>query len=189
MFGIIRFDNLDDKYYPTSGFDFNTEFSYSFNKADNIIENSTTPVILYNLKTAIRFGRDFTLIPSFYGRLLLNRNSDIFMRNYIGGAEPTKLLDFHLPFIGVRRIILTDDITFVTKAEARLKLAEDNYLSIIVNGASYFNRFVDWNTRDLIGGYGIKYSYNSFIGPIDLLLSTSDYTDKVDFFVNVGRWF
>lgn len=189
LFGRIRFDNLDDKYFPTSGFDLNIELSYSSNKADNIIEHSKTPIILYNFKTALSFGSNFAFIPSFYGRLLLNHNSDFFKRNYLGGAEATKLLDFHLPFIGVRRIILTDDKTFVTKAEARIRVAEDNYLSIIVNGASHFNKFEDWQTRDIIGGYGLKYSYNSFIGPIDLLLSTSDYTDKIDFFVNVGRWF
>jgi hypothetical protein len=40
-----------------------------------------------------------------------------------------------------------------------------------------------------LGGYGVKYSYKSFIGPIGLQLSTSDYTDDIEFFVNVGRWF
>ncbi|MDX1702274.1 MAG: hypothetical protein R3250_16725, partial [Melioribacteraceae bacterium] len=69
------------------------------------------------------------------------------------------------------------------------RLAEDNYISFIINGATHFNKFSDWSTRELIGGYGLKYSYNSFIGPIDILFSTSDYTDKIDFFINVGRWF
>jgi NTE family protein len=188
-FGKVRFDNLDDKYYPQSGFDLTAEFSYASNKVDNIIENTTTPILSYNLKSAISLSRDICFLPSFYGRLLLNDNSELFRNNVLGGTEVTQLLDYHLPFLGIRRVVFVKDKTLITRAELRGKLNEDNYLSLIINGATHFNRFEDWQTREIIGGYGIKYSYNSFIGPIDVLISTSDYTNKFDFFINVGRWF
>jgi len=184
----IRFDNLDDKYFPKSGFDLNSEFSYASNEVNNIIGNSTTPILYYNLKSAISLGSDVCFLPSFYGRLLLNDNSELFRSNFLGGVEVTKLMDYHMPFVGVNRLIFVKDKMFVSHVELRGRLAEDNYLSIIVNGATHFNKFKDWQTRELIGGYGVKYSYNSFIGPIDLMLSTSDYTDKINFFINVGRW-
>ena len=189
LFGIIRFDNLDDKFYPTSGFDINAEFTYSTNETSNIIANTVTPILSYNLNSAISLGRDVAFLPSFYGRLLLNDNSYIIRNNILGGDVATKLIENHLPFIGIKRVVFVKDKTLITRAEIRLRLAEDNYLSLIVNGASHFNTFDDWQTREVFGGYGLKYSYNSFIGPIDFMLSTSDYTDKFDFFVNVGRWF
>jgi NTE family protein len=185
----LRFDNIDDKYYPKNGFDLSAEFSYASNEADNLIENTTTPILSYNFKSAVSPGTDFTVLPSFYGRLLLNDNSEFFRGNMMGGPEPTRLLEYHLPFVGLNRVILVKDKVFILKLELRGRLTEDNYLSLIANGATHFNKFSDWQTRELIGGYGIKYSYNSFIGPIDLLVSTSDYTDKFDFFLNVGRWF
>ena len=185
----VRFDNLDDKYYPKSGFDINAEFSYASNEVEGIIENTTTPILSYSLKSAISLGTDVCFIPTFYGRLLLNDNSELFRGNFLGGPEVTKLLDYHLPFIGVQRNILLRDKALITKLELRGRLNDENYLSVILNGASHFNKFKDWQTRELIGGYGIKYSYNSFIGPVDFLLSTSDYTDDIEYFINVGRWF
>lgn len=189
LYGKVRFDNLDDKYYPTSGFDLNAEFSYASNEANNIIENTTTPILYYNLKSAISLTKSIAFLPTFYGRFLLNDNSEIFRNNVMGGNEVTKLLDYHLPFIGVSRVIFIKDKAIITKLELRAKLSPNNYLSLVVNGATHFNKFADWKTRELIGGYGLNYSYNSFIGPIDFLVSTSDYTKKFNVFVNVGRWF
>jgi len=185
----LRFENLNDKYYPTKGFDFNAEFSYASNEANNLVENTTTPILLYNLKSAVSLGTDLAVLPSFYGRLLLNDNSATFRSNMLGGPEVTQLLDYQLPFIGLQRTVILKDKLFVGKLEIRGRLADDNYLSVIANISTDFNKFKDWRTREIIGGYGLQYSYNSFIGPVDLLLSTSDYTDEIDFFVNVGRWF
>jgi NTE family protein len=189
IFGKIRFDNLDDKFYPTRGFDLYTKFSYSSNKADNIIKNTTTPILLYSFKTAIKMGSDVSFIPHFYGRLLLNENTDIFMRNAIGGTEAERLLDFNLPFIGIKRVVFTKDKTFIAKGELRIRINDNNYLSFIANGLSHFSKFSDWKTRELLGGLGINYSFKSLIGPIDVLASTSDYTKDFAFFINVGRWF
>ena len=189
VFGKIRFDNLDNKYYPTRGFDLYTKFSYTSNKADNIIKNSTTPIVYYNFKSAISLGSDVCFLPSLYGRLLLNDNSDLFRSNAIGGTEVEKLLEYHLPFVGVKRLVFTKDKTMVVRSELRLRLNDYNFLSLILNGATHFNSFSDWQTRQLVGGIGLKYSYNSFIGPIDLLFSTSDYTDEMEIFVNIGKWF
>lgn len=185
----IRFDNLDNKFFPKRGFDLNAEFSYASNEVRDIIENTTTPILSYNLKSAISLGSDVCLIPNLYGRLLLNDNSELFRGNFLGGEEITQLLDYHLPFVGVERSIVLRDKTFIAKLELRGRLNDDNYLSLIVNGATHFTKFSDWQTRELIGGYGLKYSYKSFIGPIELQFSTSDYTDDIDFFVNVGKWF
>ena len=77
----------------------------------------------------------------------------------------------------------------VVKGELRVKLSLNNFLSLIVNGATHFNKFEDWKSRELIGGIGIKYSIRSFIGPLDFLVSTSDYSKEFNFFVNIGRWF
>ncbi len=189
VFGKIRFDNLDNKFYPTKGFDLYTKFSYTLNKADNIIKNSTTPILYYNLKSAVSLGSDVCFLPSVYGRLLLNDNSDLFRSNAIGGTEVEKLLEYHLPFVGVKRVVLTKDKTLVARGELRLRLNDYNFLSLILNGATHFNSFSDWKTKQIIGGIGVNYSYNSFIGPIDVLLSTSDYTDEVEIFVNIGKWF
>ena len=189
VFGKIRFDNLDDKYYPKSGFDLFTEFTYASNKAENILENTTTPILMYNFESALSINKNFCIIPNLYGRLLLNNNSEIYRDNFLGGSKVIKLLDYHLPFVGVNRVVIIKDKAFITRLELRGRLSKNNYLSFIINGVTHFNEFKDWQTRELIGGYGLKYSYNSFIGPIDFLLSTSDYTDKINFFVNVGKWF
>lgn len=184
----IRFDNLDDRYFPKSGFDLNAEFNYATNEIDELNTNKFVPIAQYNFKTAISLGSDVCIIPNFYGRLLLNTNSELFRRNFLGGTESSIHLYFHLPFIGVNRNILVKDKTLVSSLEVRGRLADDNYLSLIYNNLTHFNRFEDWQARELIGGYGIKYSYNSIIGPIELLISTSDYSGDFNYFVNIGRW-
>jgi NTE family protein len=152
----LRFENLDDKYYPRNGFDLNAEFSYASNKVDNIIENTTTPILLYNLKSAFSLGSDLTIIPHLYGRLLLNDNSATFRSNLMGGPEVTQILSYQLPFIGLERAVILKDKLFVGKLEVRGRITENNYLSVIANIATHFNKFSDWSTRELIGGYGLN---------------------------------
>jgi len=38
-------------------------------------------------------------------------------------------------------------------------------------------------------GYGITYSYDSFIGPMELTLMSSNQRRNLQAFVNIGYWF
>lgn len=189
VFAKVRFDNLDNKYFPTSGYNLYAEFMYSVNSLKDFFNSTKAAILQYNFESAISFGGDVCFLPKLYGRLLLDNNSGEFRNNFIGGTPSTILLHSHLPFVGVKLATRVKSKVLVSSGELRLRIAGIHYLSAIFNAATQFDYFNDWQTREFIFGGGLKYTYNSFIGPIELLISISDYTGKPDMFINIGRWF
>ena len=189
LFGRIRTDNLDDLYFPTSGGMVDAEFVYSANKIDNVPKSTKTATILFKQKKAFRLGSDVHFIFSSAGRMILDENSDVFKGNFIGGNENNIYVDENLPFVGAKRVTPVKNKVFIGRADLRVRLATDNYLSFIFNAATHYNEIKTWQTEDMIFGGGIKYSYNSIIGPMELLVSISDYTESVDVYLNIGKWF
>ena len=53
----------------------------------------------------------------------------------------------------------------------------------------------EWYAEDLfdsknwVVGYGAKFSYDSFIGPVEVSIMGSNIYKDVSFFINLGYWF
>ena len=45
-----------------------------------------------------------------------------------------------------------------------------------------------WDARYLMAGYGLKLSYDSFIGPVEGSIMWSNMSPGATFFLNVGFW-
>ena len=109
---------------------------------------------------------------------------------YMGGLSPCNYIHGFQPFTGV---------DFVQRygtyqAIIRLKLQYNFYKKLYVTfmgdvGAS------EWYLADIIKdenwviGYGAKFSYDSFIGPVEVSLMGSNINKDVSFFINLGYWF
>lgn len=189
LFGRFRTDNLDNLYYPTSGGMIDAEFVWSADKLENVSKSTKTASVLFKQKKAIRLGGDVHFVLSSAGRLILDKNIDLFEGNFIGGTENNSYLDEHLPFIGVKRVTPVKDKIFIGRTDLRIRLGRGNHLSFIFNAATHYDEIKTWQVEDMIFGGGIKYSYESIIGPIEFLISTSDYTKDVDFYLSIGKWF
>ena len=71
----------------------------------------------------------------------------------------------------------------------RYNLGRNHYISLSGNYAKQDANFFDvFGGDDIIGG-GVGYSYDSFVGPIDVTFSLSDWSKKLGFYFNLGYYF
>ena len=106
-----------------------------------------------------------------------------------GGLNPTNYMESHIPFTGIHYI----ERLGAYAGKAALKLQYNFYpkLYITLMADLGFNEIkIDkLNDINVLFGYGAKLSYDSFIGPIELSIMSSNIDTSVSSFLNIGFWF
>jgi NTE family protein len=125
------------------------------------------------------------------------------MNNFLGGAEKGRYIDQHLPFIGLNKISLAFNNLAILRADLRIKLFKNNYITAMFNYArssidlqNFFKEseklqwgeLYDYNASNWWGG-GLRYSIDSKIGPISLDITSSNISKKTNLYFNVGYYF
>lgn len=68
-------------------------------------------------------------------------------------------------------------------------MGRKHYLSVVGNYAFQDDNFFDIFGRKGIWGGGVGYSRDTMLGPIDLMFSFSDWTEKLGCYFNLGFYF
>ncbi len=108
----------------------------------------------------------------------------------VGGLNPNNYLDNHVPFTGVHFIQSFGHYTAIGRLKLQYQLAKKTYLTLrsdIGTNEFLLSDFV--KPENMMIGYGLTASYNSFIGPVELSLMGSNINPGLMFYVNVGFWF
>lgn len=190
-FGKITLDTYDDKYFPTKGLLFDSDyhvylFSSDFN--DNFREFS------------IAKGRLGTVFPLFHN---LNLNleasggvklgtSEVTSFDFVLGGFGNDFVNNFVPFFGYDFLSIPGN-SFV-KAFGRLdyNIAPKNHILFSANFANVDDdlfRTGDWFTQPNFSGYGVGYGFESFLGPVQIYYSWSPEIKNDSIFFSVGYWF
>ena len=177
----FEYDNLDDAYFANSGLYLRLASHYYMVPGDserNIFD------ICYSFKYHYSFGTSgFTIIPQVYGRYA----KDEFFPwtwNYYGGELAGRHFDEQLPFVGSDPLTITGEHVTIIRCDLRYRLYGNHYLTGI------YNKVFDF--AGLYGnesGLGLKYSYNSFIGPVSLTAQWSEGRKAVSGYLSIGYYF
>ncbi|MCL6274057.1 patatin-like phospholipase family protein [Muricauda sp. 2012CJ35-5] len=190
-YGKITLDTYDDKYFPTKGVLFDSDFhlyllSSDFN--DNFKEFSVGKA---------RFGTALSLFPNLSLNLeteggIKFGTSGVTSFDFILGGYGNDFVNNFIPFMGYDFLSLQGN-SFV-KAYGRLDylLAPKNHLLFTANVANVADdlfRTGDWFAEPSFSGYGVGYGFESFLGPIQIYYSWSPQISESNFFFSVGYWF
>ncbi|AUC85950.1 patatin [Polaribacter sp. ALD11] len=189
-FGYLKLDTYNKKYFATKGYfadlnfkwyvassDYNNDFRM-FSQAKGTLGFATT--------LADRFTFQMT---SEAGFTLGSPTSNTF-DFYLGGYNQNYINTF-VSMYGYKFSDLSDNSFIKTQLDLRYRVGSSHYFSLIANYARLEdNVFRDINLFDNIkSGYAVGYSYDSFLGPIELKYSwTPDHTEGYWLF-NLGFWF
>lgn len=172
----LEYDNLDDAYFAKHGIyaRLTGRYHIDFTKTDSIYDwiKGNRPEVSYAFQAYItpHDGR-FTIIPHVYGRWVFNNPTYYNLYNVFGGEIKGRHFENQMPFIGYNSVEWANDNSSVIRADLRYNFYGKHYLT-----ASY-NILTDWITLwnepkyflyEIAQGAGIKYSYNSPVGPISL---------------------
>lgn len=186
LFANLKADTFDDGYFPTRGFTMGIGYEWCFAGLRHDI--NPFHAVTFDFKTVAQAGC-FAWMPSLYARYLFGGDPALPYLNLMGGSLAGRYLDQQLPFVGIN--FATSMRNFLTEArmDFRFKLFKNNYLTAIANYAWSVSDIEDYfNVNKFSGvlGVGLKYSYNTIIGPVEFTLHWRSRNRRAGAYLNVG---
>lgn len=179
-----RVETLDNGYFPTKG--------VSAGFRSEILTRALYPSepLFFGAASAdftvpVTFGR-FTLIPQGSIRLLFGDDIPIQYANVMGGDLWGQYVDQQIPFVGVSNSAFRRNCLAVARLDARVRLWDNHYVSLMGNVAYDFVDFDSIVSGEMVGGAGLSYAYNSVFGPLKLQLHWSSLTQRVGAYLSIG---
>ena len=187
-FGQIKYDSLDNKFFPSSGIYFDGDFDLYLYSSD--FNQDFTEFSIANTE----FFYAQRIAPSLTGRIGLEGGFKI-------GGTDTNSLDFFLggfgnkkvnnivPFYGYDFLSITGDGYVKADFALDYEVFKKNHLSLAANFANAgLNIFTSekFLPPPEYSGYAIGYGLETILGPIELKYSFSPEIDVGEWFVRVG---
>lgn len=191
VFGNLKLDTYDDKYFPTRGLFFDGDFHYYLLSSDFNENFKDFSISKARMGMALPIIENLSLNVETEGGFKLG-TSEVTSFDFVLGGFGTNLINNFIPFYGYDFLSLPGN-SFV-KAYARLdfEFAKKNHLLLSANYANVDDdifRTGEWFTAPNFSGYGVGYGWESFLGPLQVIYSWSPEGDNSNIFFSVGYWF
>jgi len=186
-------DTRDRLYFPSSGF--RSEFSMKYvmplsNWSRDIFTSSM--VMHFNYEHNYLFAPRWVMRPGiFIGSTLSSVNQPPPQHWFaLGGMNPKNYVSTAIPFTGVRFIQKFGYHAVVLRFHMQYNFYRKLYLTLLTDAGTVAYSLNDaFDPDNYILGYGTRFSYDSFIGPVELTLMGSNLNSKPLLFINLGFWF
>ena len=176
---------FDDGYFPTKGIDAGVSYSWVWGGFPHKVSNFH--VLQADCKYVISPNDFFTFIPSFNFRFLLGAEQiPLAYFNAVGGSLAGRYVDQQIPFVGVTHLSAMKNMLTLLRTDYRFKLANNHYVTGILNYARDCDSFLDYGVGLGYFGAGLEYSFDTIFGPLSANVHWSNMTSKVGFYISAG---
>lgn len=191
LLGYLKYDSLDNKYFPKNGWYLNSDIQYYGYSSD--YNNSFN--IFSIIKTDVGFAQTISnkLTFNFQSEtgFAMGKNSLPFFNFVLGGYGFNTINSFR-HFYGYDFLSLSADSYIKSSVTFDYEFMKKNHLNLSANYANMENNIFDstkWISTPKYSGYAIGYGLETIIGPIEIKYSWSPETGKSYAWFNVGFWF
>lgn len=190
-FGFLTLDTFDDKYFPTKGLFFEGDFHLYFGSSDytNTFDEFSIAKAKMGFAVPIVHNVAFNFFTEGGFRI---GEGDLNSLDFILGGYGNNLINNFVPFLGYDFMTFGGDSYVKAKAIVDWELFKKHHLNFSANIANAGNGIFEnkeWITAPNYSGYGLGYSLETFIGPIEAKYTWSPELSKGIWFFNVGFWF
>ncbi len=190
----FRSDTYDNPLFPKTGFQSALVIKYVFPFENSYLADffSKNLIAYLQYNQAVVISPKFTLKPGlFVGGIIKGTENPPYQYLFaLGGQNPSNYIENFQPFTGLHFIQVTGNYVAVGRLKLQYQLAHNHYVTLKTDFGSISDKF---NTiadpAQFILGYGLTYSYNSFVGPIELTMMSSSKSKELQLFINIGFWF
>ncbi len=181
-------NTFDNGYFPHKGLSAHVSYEWVFNAYPNRWKN--IHLAAASVSGVVEKGR-FAFLPSASMRFIFN-GSPLAYDNYMGGDFSGRYFDQQMAFIGKNNVAPMGDILALLRADFRVEVAHNHYLTAMLNYARDSGSLADYFTCNAGNWYGagIQYAYNAFFGPIKCNLHWSNidmsHNGGFGFYIGVG---
>jgi NTE family protein len=182
-------DQFDNPTFPHSGWKMNGIIKLVTDNGLNYNGGSPFAMLGLNIKFAKEISDRVVILPALNSQISLPAAAPVFYRSYIGGFQKTNYFGNYLPFAGLKRMELSADEVAFACLDLRIRMWEKIYTTFISNiGVYYDHNFPQPNGNFMLGG-GISVSYDSVVGPVEIILSTSNLNKNLTPYFSLGYYF
>ena len=191
VFGKIKFDTYDNRFFPSEGFLFDGDFQLFLSSSDFNNDFSQFSFAKANIGYAFRFSDKFSVNIGSEGGFKIGDDSNNSLSFALGGYGRNFINNF-IPFFGYDYISIIGDGFVKGSIGLDYELFKKHHINFIANYANVGNDLFqngEWLTSPDYSGYALGYSFETFLGPIEAKYSWSPETGKAKWFFNLGFWF
>ena len=193
FFVMFQADTRDKAYFPSKGSKSEIRVEYVMPLSNWTQDLFTSSFVVYGkYEINIPFARKFVFRPGvFLGSTLSAKNNPPPQHWFgFGGMNPKHYQAMNVPFTGVPFIQSYGYHAIALHMKVQYNIFRKLYATLLLDAGSNENEFEDvFLPENYICGYGLSLSYDSFIGPVELTLMSSNTYTKPTLFLNLGFWF
>ncbi|ULC59929.1 patatin-like phospholipase family protein [Flaviramulus sp. BrNp1-15] len=191
LFGSIRLDTYDDKYFPSKGVYFNGDI-HTYVYASSFVEDfKNFSIVKADLGYAFSLTDKLSVNLQTQGGFKLGDNTTRTLDFALGGYG-NNLINNFIPFIGYDFISLTGNSFVKAAFVADFEVFKNNHITTEANWANIKDNLFDsgeWFTLPDYRGYALGYGIDTFLGPVQVKFSYSPEQKESTWFFNIGFWF
>lgn len=187
----LKYDSLDNKYFPTSGIYFDGDFDLFLYSSDFNESFSEFGIANANFKYAFGISPKLSGVLELAGGLKIGADDDSFLDFFLGGFGAKKVNN-QVPFLGYDFLGLAGDGYVKAAIDVNYELFPKNYVSLSGNFANVgYNIFTtaNWLPPPRQTGYSIGYGVDTFLGPLQARYSYSPERNTGIGFISLGFQF
>lgn len=191
LFGNIKYDSFDDKFFPKKGWGFNGDIQTYLFSTDYSNQFNRFSIVKAEAGIAQTFFKKYTLkLQSDIG-FVVGQKSIAFFDFILGGYGFNTINNFK-HFYGYDFLSLSGNSYLKTMATIDVEIFNKNHVNFAANFANIQDNLftqVNFITIPKYSGYAVGYGLETPIGPVELKYSWSPEVPKGFIFISAGFWF
>lgn len=184
----LEYDKMDNREIPTSGV--NVRFTPEI-YVNGLFGNDCymfTP-FTFRVKAAYSVNSRICILPEVFGRFVMGDKTSPLFNNLVGGECYDRYILGQQAFYGIHNTEILEKMALGYRVDFRFRLFDRHYVSCIGNYMLHDDKMKDLFKGKDFWGAGLKYSYNSVLGPISATIDYSSRTKEVGFYASAGFYF
>lgn len=191
VFGNLKLDTYDNKYFPKRGVYVNGDFQNYFYASSFNSDFQNFSIVKANMGYAFSASDKLAFNLQTSGGFKFGDNSTNTMDFALGGYG-NNLINNFVPFLGYDFISLIGNSYVKAYLSVDYEISKKNHITLEGNWANIDDGIFEtgkWLTLPDYRGYALGCAIETFVGPIQVKYSYSPEQRKGIWFFNVGFWF
>lgn len=191
VFGTVRLDSYDSKYYPKTGFYFSGDFHLYLHASHYNQEFNEFSIAKADIGYAFKFNDKLSMNIFTQGGFKIGDNGTQTLDFALGGYGNNFINNF-ISFYGYDYVSLTGDSFVKGTLSLDYELFKKHHITAAANYSNIGYGLFDtgtWFSSPDYSGYAFGYGLETFLGPLEVKYTYSPERKRSIFFFNLGFWF
>ncbi len=191
VYGKLKFDTFDNKYFPKEGFLFDGDFHLFLSSSDYNNNFNQFSYAKANIGYAFRLSNEVSAKIGSQGGFRIGDDSNQSLNFTLGGYGNNFINNF-ISFYGYDYFSIAGDSFVKGSIDLDYEFLKKHHLTLSANYANIADGIFDdseWFTTPDYSGYAFGYAFETFLGPIEAKYTWSPETKHSKWFFNLGFWF